>query len=110
MDPPPPGYTGLDGRINYKTWLGDLEVANVNEGRLALPPDDYVKADYRLIMKDGGRFLCVPDAASGAHGDTFDSGKLAELALLAGNPGKIIRPESTRAQSGYTRRSRSVFM
>jgi len=110
VDPPPPGYTALDGRINYKTWLGDLEVANVNEGRLALPPDDYLKADYRLIMKDGGRFLCVPDAASGAHGDTFDSGKLAELALLAGNPGKIFQPAGPRAQSGRTRRQRSVIM
>ena len=110
VDPPPAGYAALDGRINYKTWLGDLEVANVNEGRLALPPDDYIKADYRLILKDGGRFLCVPDDASGAHGDTFDSGKLAELALLAGNPGKIIRPDGPRAQSGHTRRQRSVTM
>jgi hypothetical protein len=108
VDPPPPGYAALEGRINYKTWLGDLEVANVNEGRLSLPPDDYVKMDYRLIMKDGGRFLCIPDAASGAHGDTFDSGKLAELALLAGHPGKIICPEGLPSRTGQTHRERSL--
>jgi len=110
VDPPPPGYAAPAGRINYKTWLGDLEVANVNEGRLALPADDYIKMDYRLIMKDGGRFLCVPDSASGAHGDTFDSGKLAELALLAGNPGRIIFPEGLHPRSGQPRRERILNM
>lgn len=84
VDPRPPGYSDRDGNVNYKTWLGDTEAAIVNDGRLALPPDEYIKKDYRMVMKDGGRYVCVPDNQTGAHGDTFDSGKLAELALMAG--------------------------
>ena len=108
VDPCPPGYSDREGRINYKTWLGDLEAANVNEGRLALPPDDYVRADYRLVLKEGGRFFCVPDARTGAHGDTFDSGKLAELALLAASPGRIIAVTGPRALALASRRNRSL--
>jgi hypothetical protein len=108
VDPSPPGYSAQDGRINYKTWLGDLEAANVNEGLLALPPDDYIRTDYRMVLKDGGRFICIPDAQTGAHGDTFDSGKLAELALLAANPGKIILALGPRAAVVSARRKRSV--
>lgn len=73
----PPGY---EEPVNYKTYLGDLYSASVNENRTALPPDPYIKADHRLTMKDQGRYVCVPDA-DGRHGDTFDSGKLAEYAL-----------------------------
>lgn len=77
VDPLPTGY--LDA-INYKTYTGDLYCAAVNEGRTVLPPDDYIKQDHRLPVKDQGRYLCTPDA-DGRHGDTFDSGKLAEFAL-----------------------------
>lgn len=86
VEPRPPGYAERDGNINYKTFLGDLEAATVNDGRLILPPDEYVKSDYRMVMKDGGRFICVPDSQTGAHGDLFDSGKLAGLALTTGGP------------------------
>jgi hypothetical protein len=110
VDPRPPGYSQRDGHLNYKTWLGDLEAANVNEGRLALPADDYVKTDYRLVLKDAGRYLCVPDPQTGAHGDTFDSGKLAELALMAGTTGKIIPPTGWRADLMSDRKNRSVNM
>jgi len=73
----PPGYTQP---TNYKTFLGDIYSAAVNENTLALPPDPYVKSDHRMPMKDQGRYLCTPDA-DGKHGDTFDSGKLALYAL-----------------------------
>ncbi len=89
VEPRPPGYAERDGSINYKTYAGDIEAANVNDGRLALPPDQYIKSDYRMVLKDGGRFLCVPDSQTGAHGDTFDSGKMAELALLTGTGGSF---------------------
>ncbi len=94
VQPRPPGYSEKDGNINYKTWLGDLEAAAVNDGRLALPPDEYIKNDYRMVMKDAGRFICVPDAQSGAHGDTFDSGKNAELAIMGGGPVAYSRAEN----------------
>lgn len=81
VEPRPPGYSERDGNINYKTYLGDIYAASVNDGRIALPPDEYLKSDHRMVMKDAGRYLCVPDSMTGAHGDTFDSGKLAEFAL-----------------------------
>ena len=86
VEPRPPGYSEKDGNINYKTYLGDLEAAAVNDGRIALPPDEYIKRDYRMVMKDGGRYVCIPDSGTGAHGDTFDSGKIAGLMLMSGGP------------------------
>lgn len=75
----PPGY---DEKTNFKTWLGDMYSAAVNENKYALPSAEYVKQDHRLPVKDKGRYDCVPNMA-GMHGDTFDSGKLAEYALSA---------------------------
>jgi hypothetical protein len=84
VEPRPIGYAEKDGNVNYKTWLGDLYAASVNDLKTILPPDEYLKNDHRLTMKDGGRYVCVPDSQTGAHGDTFDSGKLADFALFAG--------------------------
>jgi hypothetical protein len=108
VEPRPSGYSERDGSINYKTWLGDVEAANVNEGRLALPCHDYIKADYRMVLKDSGRFLCVPDPLTGAHGDTFDSGKLAELALFSGSGVKIMSTTGRKADIVSKRRERGV--
>lgn len=82
VEPLPSGYRDP---INYKTFLGDMYCAAVNDGRTVLPPDDYIKADHRLPTKDQGRYVTVPDG-DGRHGDTFDSGKLAEYALNRGGP------------------------
>jgi hypothetical protein len=82
VEPKPPGYSERDGNVNYKTYLGDIYAARVNDGRVNLPADEYIKSDHRLTMKDAGRYVCVPDPQSGAHGDTFDSGKLAEFAHM----------------------------
>lgn len=90
VKPLPPGYEEKDGNVNYKTYLGDLYSRAVNENRYSLPPDEYIKVDQRLPMKDAGRYVCVPDA-DGRHGDTFDSGKLAEWALSG--TGGAITPE-----------------
>ena len=73
----PPGY---QEPTNYKTYLGDLYSTAVNEGRYALPAADYIKTDQRLVVKNAGRYECAPEP-DGKHGDTFDSGKLAEYAL-----------------------------
>lgn len=76
----PPGYLNP---VNYKTYLGDIYSTSVNENRYALPSDQYLKIDQRLPMKDQGRYVCHPEP-DGKHGDTFDSGKLAEYALIGG--------------------------
>ena len=79
VEPLPPGY---QDSINYKTYQGDLYCAAINDGRTVLPPDKYVKDDHRLPMKDQGRYVCPVDT-DGKHGDTFDSGKQAEYALIS---------------------------
>jgi len=71
-----------DTSISKKTYLGDLYVARLNDNRLTLPPERYVREDHRMPKKIKGLFVCEP-AADGKHGDTFDSGKLASWALRA---------------------------
>ena len=73
-----------DTAISKKTYLGDLYVAKLNDNRLTLPPERYVREDHRMPKKIKGLYVCEP-AADGKHGDTFDSGKLASWAL--GNKG-----------------------
>lgn len=73
----PPGYPKA---TNYKTLLGDLYSAAINENRYAFASDPYIKKDHRLVVKDGGIYKCTPEP-DGMHGDTFDSGKLANWAL-----------------------------
>lgn len=107
VEPRPPGYAEDDGNVNYKTWLGDLYSARVNDGRVILPSDEYLKTDHRMTMKDGGRYICTPDPQSGAHGDTFDSGKLAEFALMSGGP-FAYEPLSLPGRMGI-RQSKGIF-
>jgi len=83
VEPSPHGY---EDATNYKTWLGDLYSAAVNENHYSLPSSQYVKEDQRMVLKSGGKYECTADKRDGKHGDTFDSGKLAELALLVGGP------------------------
>lgn len=78
--PPPPGY---DHAVNYKTLLGDLYTAEINDNHYALPPENYFKKDHRSVLKDRGTYEAEADA-DGGHGDTFDSGKLAQFALTHG--------------------------
>jgi len=106
VDPRPSGYAEKDGNVNYKTFLGDMYSDGVNDGRTVLPPDDYIKADQRLVMKDGGRYICVPDPQTGAHGDTFDSGKLADFALST-TAGAISDPKTIRL--GKPHRNRPIL-
>lgn len=80
----PPGYRQP---VNYKTWLGDLYTAEINDNHYTLPPEIYFKDDHRLVVKDRGAFQCDPQP-DGKHGDTFDSGKLAQFALASAR-GKI---------------------
>ena len=65
----------LDKPTNYKEYTGEALVAKLDDNNLTLPPDNYTKMDYRLVMKDRGRFVCEPND-QGMHGDTFDGDKL----------------------------------
>lgn len=77
-----PVPTGYERDPNYKTWLGDLYSAAVNDNRYTMPDDPYLKEDHRLVQKSGGLFVCEPQP-DGKHGDTFDSGKLADHGLTS---------------------------
>lgn len=82
---------GLDKPTNYKELLGETLVAKLDDNNLTLPGDAYTRADYRLVMKDRGRFVCEPDD-QGRHGDCFDADKLAGFALRGGRGKTIVPP------------------
>lgn len=106
VEPPPPGY---QDKINYKTYQGDLYSTAINDGRYALPSDEYIKQDHRLTMKDQGRYVCFPEP-DGKHGDTFDSGKQAEFALMTGGPFEHQSvPIPSRGSRPFSRREKGVL-
>jgi hypothetical protein len=74
---------GYDKPINFKTYLGDIYSAAVNDNRYDLPPGDYFKKDQRATTKNAGRYECSVDT-DGGHGDTFSSGSAAEYGLTSG--------------------------
>lgn len=80
VEPRPPGYDTEKGNVNYKTWTGDSYAAEINDNHYTLPPEAYFKKDHRQPVKNAGRYECEVDA-DGGHGDTFDSGKLAQFEL-----------------------------
>jgi len=88
---------GLDKPTNWKEYLGNQLVAKLDDNNLTLPPDEYTRTDYRLVMKDRGKFVCEPND-QGMHGDCFDADKLAGHALTArsGTQGMAIAVEVMR--------------
>lgn len=72
----PPGQASLP----YKVYLGHrlLQLLEINQ--LTLPPEPYVKADFRRIRRDRGSFF-AETGPEGEHGDTFDATKLAVHAV-----------------------------
>ena len=94
---------GYEKPINFKTYLGDIYSAAVNENRYDFPAGDYFKRDQRLTIKSGGRYECDVDSSSGAHGDSFVSGGLAEYGLTSrsadfGYDSAEMQPAGTRAE------------
>lgn len=68
--------------ITLKQFLGGMLVADLDDNRLTLPPEMYLREDWRLVKKEKGQFVCEPDS-NGRHGDTFDATKLARRALTS---------------------------
>lgn len=77
VEPTPAGYARTP---TYKVFLGDLYTAAVNENRYTLPCAAYLQDDHRLVLKLAGAYQC-DSRSDGMHGDTFDSGKLADWGL-----------------------------
>jgi hypothetical protein len=72
-------------RMTKKQYLGNRLTGRLDENRLTLPPDRYIREDFRLVKKDRGQLVCDPDI-DGKHGDTFDAVKLASYSLFSGGP------------------------
>ena len=66
--------------MNMKQYTGSLLVGELNDNHCTLPPERYLKEDFRLVKTERGAFVCTPDA-QGRHGDTFDATKLSYYAL-----------------------------
>lgn len=69
-------------KYSYKTLLGDLYVSAFEDGIIALPPEEFILSDHRLVKKQAGGYVTEVDE-EGNHGDTFDSGKLAYWGHMA---------------------------
>jgi hypothetical protein len=66
--------------VTWKEHAGDLYVAKYTDALMRIPDKRWLKEDRRLVKKEKGHFVADVDA-DGNHADTFDSGKLAGLAL-----------------------------
>lgn len=75
-------------KFSFKTLLGDLYVSAFEDGIIAMPPDEFLLGDHRLVKKHAGGYVTEVDEA-GNHGDTFDSGKLAYWGHI-GTGGKVV--------------------
>jgi hypothetical protein len=92
--------------ITMKQFLGGQLVAELDDNHLTLPPERYLREDWRLVKKEKGQFVCQPDI-DGKHGDTFDSTKLA-LRALRSTQGALTTTEGIKLSTSH-RGNRLVF-
>ena len=96
---------GQPESITMKQYLGGLIVAELDDNHLWLPPERYIREDWRLVKKEKGQFVCEPDS-EGRHGDTFDATKMARHALKS-NSGAITDASGIRTGHQTAGRPRS---
>jgi hypothetical protein len=98
--------------ITKKALLGNTLAGDINENRATLPPERYIKDDFRRVKRDRGSFACEL-GPNGEHGDTFDSHKLALHALRSNLDGALtaetlphlfIRPAGSSRMGTFTPR------
>lgn len=77
----------LGEEMLYKAYLGNLFVSTIEDGYLALPPEEFIKKDVRQVVRDRGTFDAEV-AEDGGHADVF-AGIAASLHALKGKGGKI---------------------
>ncbi len=91
--------------ITLKQFLGGQLVGELNDNHLWLPPERYLKDDFRLVKKERGNFVCEP-APDGKHGDTFDACKLALHAIAQGGPCWIPQARGVTSERQHARGER----
>lgn len=62
----------LGETLKVKAYLGNLVVNTIDEGYLPLPAEEWLKRDYRSVVKERGTFN-AEILADGGHGDCFDA-------------------------------------
>lgn len=81
--------------ISMKVYLGHRLLRALDRNQLTLPPEPYVRADFRRVRRDRGSFLSET-GPGGEHGDTFDAAKLAFHAVCGQDDSGTLPPESVR--------------
>jgi len=71
---------GMEESMTLKQYMGKKVTDTLEDNCLTLPPDRYIKDDFRLVKKKKGSFDNELDA-DGKHGDTFDAVKQSIYAL-----------------------------
>lgn len=66
--------------MTMKVYQGNQLVADLDDNKGTLPPEKYLKDDFRRVKRDRGSFA-TELGPNGEHGDTFDSSKQALHAL-----------------------------
>ena len=57
-------------KVSLKTYISSLVVTHLEDGRLILPPAEWIKKDFRQIVREKGGFTAAV-AEDGAHADLF---------------------------------------
>ncbi|WP_397379742.1 hypothetical protein [Prosthecobacter sp.] len=63
-------------KVSLKTYISSLVVTHLEDGRLILPPAEWIKKDFRQIIREKGGFNAAV-AEDGAHADLFCATGLA---------------------------------
>ncbi|ODU24544.1 MAG: hypothetical protein ABS95_01765 [Verrucomicrobia bacterium SCN 57-15] len=90
-------------KMTKKQMLGAKWVSVIDDNRAILPPERYLREDFRRVRKDRGTFACEI-GPGGEHGDTFDSHKLAMHAIESVGDGAFT--SETAAQVVYQNQGR----
>jgi hypothetical protein len=94
-------------KITKKQLLGSRWVSVIDDNHAVLAPERYLREDFRRVRKDRGNFV-AEIGPGGEHGDTFDSHKLAQHALISNGEGAFTSESAAQvvyqtAPSGFTR-------
>lgn len=96
-----PGRTPLPAKVH----LGYRLLQILERNQLTLPPEPYVRADFRRVRRDRGSFA-AETGPGGEHGDTFDAAKLALYALESSQGAGVTSAEGVRVGQARFRPTR----
>lgn len=95
-------------KMTMKAYLGNLLVDHVEDGYLALPEEEFVQKDFRLVKRVAESFDAEIDE-DGNHGDTFDGTKLALFALHEGGGPAEASAAAVGSYAGGKPQTRKLF-